>query len=152
MIEILHTAPDHGVPMRSVAFLDLVAGMGVVGDRNFGKAQWPGQNLTLVEAECLEAFLVASGIPCDLSLTRRSVVTRGVRLNPLVGETFRIGEVVLRGVDLCEPCTTLGTYLGITGLSPEEVVSRLSGKAGLRCDCLVGGRIRVGQSLEVSTP
>lgn len=138
--------------MRSVAFLDLVSGMGVVGDRNFGKTQWPGQNLTLIEAERVEEFLAAAGHPFDLSLTRRSVVTRGVRLNPLVGETFRIGDVVLRGVDLCEPCTTLGIYLGPAGLSPEEVVSRLSGKAGLRCDCLVGGRIRVGQTLEVSPP
>lgn len=152
MIELLHTAPTTGAPIRSVAFLDLVAGMGVVGDRNFGKNLWPGQNLTFVEAESVEEFLAVSGSTPDLSLTRRSVVTRGVRLNRLVGATFRIGDVVLRGIDLCEPCMTLGGYLRSTGRSPEEVVSALSGKAGLRCDCIVGGRIRVGQSLEFDLP
>lgn len=34
----------------------IAAGKGLKGDRNFGLNRWPGQNLTLVEAEEIEAF------------------------------------------------------------------------------------------------
>ena len=36
--------------------------------------------------------------------TRRNLLTRSVPLNHLVGKTFKIGAVVLRGIRLCKPC------------------------------------------------
>ena len=64
--------------------------MGVVGDRNFGVSRHPGQNLTLVEAEEIERFCAEQARVPDLRLTRRNLVTRGVRLNELVNREFSI--------------------------------------------------------------
>ena len=38
---------------------------------------------------------------------RRNVVTRGIRLNPLVGARFTVGGVECAGRRLCEPCAHL---------------------------------------------
>lgn len=71
----------------------------------------PGQNLTLIEAEEIERFCAEHARTSDLSLTRRNLVTRGVRLNDLVNVEFTIGTVKLRGVELCEPWVILGDAL-----------------------------------------
>ncbi|HEU4558112.1 MAG TPA: MOSC domain-containing protein [Longimicrobium sp.] len=120
-----------------------VAGMGLEGDRYFG--QKPGRyaadrQVTLIEAEAVEAVR-AGGVPLTAADARRNVVTRGVRLNELVGRTFRIGDAVLRGVELCHPCGHLAklTYRGVT--------RDLKMRGGLRAEVLRGGGIRVGDAL-----
>jgi MOSC domain-containing protein YiiM len=115
--------------------------MGVVGDRNFGISKHPGQNLTLVEAEEIEGFCAEQARVPDLSLTRRNLVIRGVRLNDLVHVEFRIGEVKLRGVELCEPCVVLGSALAGELLATPAVVKRWVGRGGLRVDVLGDGEI-----------
>jgi MOSC domain-containing protein YiiM len=147
VIEHLFVAAAKGAPLLSVEAFEVVAGMGIVGDRNFGKSRWKGQNLTLVEAEEIESVCAAWGVPADLASTRRNAVVRGVRLNGLVGRDFRIGGVVLRGMELCEPCKTLGGYLSGKGVSIAEVLRAYKGRGGLRCDVVAGGVLRVGQNL-----
>jgi MOSC domain-containing protein YiiM len=115
--------------------------MGIVGDRNFGISKHPGQNLTLVEAEEIERFCAEQARAADLSLTRRNLVTRGVRLNHLVNAEFRIGDVKLRGVELCEPCVVLGSALAGESLAAPAVVKRWVGRGGLRVDVLSDGEI-----------
>jgi MOSC domain-containing protein YiiM len=115
--------------------------MGVVGDRNFGVCRHPGQNLTLVEAEEIERFCAEQARVPDLSLTRRNLVTRGVRLNDLVNREFSIGGVKLRGVELCEPCTILGGALSSESLPSPSVVKRWVGRGGLRVDILSDGEV-----------
>lgn len=75
--------------------------------------------------------------------TRRNLVTRGVRLNELVGRRFRVGEVTLKGVRLCETCGHLEQLAG-TKLRPF-----LAGRAGLRAGIVIGGVIRVGDAIQV---
>ena len=149
MIEYLFLCPERGAPQQACVQLDLLAGQGVQGDRHAGRGDWPGQNLTLVEAEEIEAFCAASGRATDWSLTRRNLVTRGVRLNALVGQRFRIGDCELLGVALCEPCRSLGKRLENARLSGPEVVKYWLGRGGLRVDVLRGGRIAVGDPLIV---
>ncbi len=85
--------------MLSVPEVALVAGSGIVGDRYYGaKQKYPGQNLTLIEAEEIEAFNARNGTSIELTGPRRNVVTRNVRLNLLVGREFYIGAVALRGI------------------------------------------------------
>jgi MOSC domain-containing protein YiiM len=62
----------------------------------------------------------------------------GVALNHLVGTEFRVGEVRLKGVRLCEPC---GYLERVTGL---PVKAGLVHRGGLRAQVLSGGTIRVG--------
>lgn len=149
LVERLFLSPAHGEAQRECLSLDLRVGQGIVGDRHCGRADWAGQNLTLVEAEEIEAFCAASGREIDLSLTRRNVVTRGGRLNELVGRRFRIGEAVLLGVELCEPCGSLGRRLGNAAFDAPAVVKYWLGRGGLRADVLVAGRLARGDALVI---
>lgn len=150
IVERIFISPERGAPQAECERIALRRGMGALGDRNFGLSGHPGQNLTLVEAEEIERFCAEQGRASDLSLTRRNLVTRGVRLNDLVGVEFTVGGVRVRGVELCEPCAVLGSLLGTESLAAAAVVKRWVGRGGLRVDVLDDGdlvreaRIEVG--------
>jgi MOSC domain-containing protein YiiM len=140
-VERIFTSPERGAPQVECERISLTSGMGVVGDRNFGVSRHPGQNLTLVEAEEIERFCAEQTRLPDLSLTRRNLVTRGVRLNDLLNREFSIGGVKLRGVELCEPCTIFGGALSSESLPTPSVIKRWVGRGGLRVDVLTDGEI-----------
>jgi MOSC domain-containing protein YiiM len=77
----------------------------------------------------------------DPGATRRNIVTRGVPLKHLVGQQFRVGDVTLRGLRLCEPCAHLER------LSHPGVREALIHRGGLRAQILTDGTIRVGDSI-----
>ena len=144
--------PDDGNAMAPAEELVLVAGAGIEGDRYFAFDQtYAGQNLTLIENEEIEAFNAAHGTAIGVTEPRRNVITRGIRLNALVGREFAVGEVRLRGVELCEPCGTLATHLAETGVTKSEIVRAFTHRAGLRVDVLNSGRIRVGDAILVDS-
>jgi len=147
MIEALYIAAKSGEPMQSVDSIELVAGKGIVGDRNFDCHVWPGQNLTFIEAEQVEAFNQRFNRDIRPIHMRRSVVTRGVDLNALETSRFFIGDVCLQGIELCEPCKTLGDRLQTASMSPAQVVKAWVKRGGLRCTVVTGGVIQLGQSL-----
>ena len=148
MIEHIFISSNRGAGQVSIEQADVRASMGIVGDRNFGLAVHPGQNLTLIEAEEIEGFCTLHDRKIDLSITRRNLVTRGVQLNTLVGKEFRVGDVLLLGVELCEPCTILGESLASNDLSSPNVIKHWLGRGGLRTDVLVGGFLNVGASIK----
>ena len=126
-------------PMQSVDEVRAVPGRGLEGDRYFDHPRMePKRELTLVEAEAIEAFRSEFKIDFRLDGTRRNVITRGVPLNHLVGKEFWIGDVKARGVQLCEPCATLQR------LSHPKVLPGLIHRGGLRAQILSEGMIRVG--------
>ena len=130
-------------PMRSVDEVRAVPGKGLEGDRyfvrqgTFYKPQ-PDRELTLIEAEAIEALRSEFQVEFDLSASRRNLVTRGVPLNHLVGKEFWIGEVKARGLRLCEPCAHLQR------LSHPKVLPGLVHRGGLRAQILSEGTIKVG--------
>ena len=148
-VERIYTRPVAGAAQLEQAQVSVVAGAGIEGDRYFGRHEEPGQNLTLVEAEEIEAFLDAHQRPHDLSISGRNVVTRGVRLNELVGREFMLGSLRLRGVELCEPCLGLGHALAAPGLPSAMVVKHFIRRAGLRADVLSGGTLACGARLSL---
>jgi len=147
VIERIFIRQAHGGSQVECEQAVMIAGAGSAGDRYFGSQDEPGQNLTLVEAEEIEAFIREQKRPYDLSITKRNFITRGVRLNQLVGQEFMVGSVRLRGVLLCEPCEFLGKSLESTDLNVEAVVRRLVHKAGLRVDVLTSGVIARGAKI-----
>lgn len=149
LVERLFLSPARGDAQRECQQLELQAGQGVVGDRHFARADWVGQQLTLVEAEEIERFCTHTGRANDLSLTRRNVVTRGMRLNRLVGRRFRAGNCLLLGVELCEPCRTLGQRLATETVAPSEVVKYWLGRGGLRAQVLSSGRLACGDAMRL---
>lgn len=147
-IERIFISPARGVPQVEYDRITVHAGLGPVGDRNYGVSAHPGQSLTLVEAEEIERFCAQYNKVTDLSVTRRNLVTRGVRLNDLLNAEFTIGGVKLRGIELCEPCLILGNNLGTESLAAAVVVKHWVGRGGLRVDVLTSGEIVRGASLQ----
>ena len=72
------------------------------------------------------------GLRLDPGKARRNVVTRGVDPNGLVGEEFRVREVLLRGVRPAEPCAHLAQMVG------EEALRGLVHRGGLRTKIVTG--------------
>jgi MOSC domain-containing protein YiiM len=147
-VESIHLAPSAGAAMRALEEVRLVAGRGIAGDRyhdgagEFSPAEpEPDHELTLIELEEVERFNREAGLTLEAGQLRRNVVTRGARLNDLVGVEFYLGEARLRGIRLCEPCRYLAEHVH------PEVLRGLVHRAGLRAAILRGGTLRVGDVL-----
>ena len=145
-VEGIFLAGERGAPRTAADHVRAVAGNGLEGDRYFGHRRGgakrdPERQVTLIEAEAVDAVraTVAGFAPGD---ARRNVVTRGVRLNDLVGRTFRVGGALLRGVERCDPCSRL------TRLTYRGVERDLRDRGGLRAEILESGDIRVGDAVE----
>src|SRR6266481_2590665 len=114
-VEQIFIAAESGDAPHAVPAVLAHAGRGLEGDRNLSAPdRWiaTGCALTLIEAEVIDAVLEEHGLDLRDGRSRRQVVTRGVRLNDLVGREFRVGDIRCRGVELCEPCQHLSRLLG----------------------------------------
>ena len=60
-----------------------------------------GYDLTLIEAEVLDELTLPDGQRLGYEEARRNIVTRGIDLNTLVGQRFRVGDVECVGRRLC---------------------------------------------------
>lgn len=149
MIEAIFIAARSGEPQVSVDGVSVIPGKGIVGDRNFDRSDWPGQNITFIEAEAVEDFNRTFNLTISPGDTRRNVVTRGVRLNDLVGRLFEVGGARFYGVELCEPCATLGDELATDTLPASRVVKAWVHKGGLRANVISDGELRCGMRFSV---
>jgi len=138
--------------MHSVTEARAVAGKGLEGDRYFSgcgtftpQTPKPDYELTLIEIENVVAFARESGLLFDPAQARRNIVTEGVRLNDLAGREFRVGEVRIRGIRLCEPCHYLAS------VSHPSVLPGLVHKGGLRAQIVSEGIIRVGDPVTLES-
>jgi MOSC domain-containing protein YiiM len=147
-VEAIHVAREATRPPEAVTEIRAVPGRGLEGDRYFlGTGTYSshpgsGREVTLIEAEAIEAIAREAGIALPPGASRRNIVTRGVPLNHLVGERFRIGEVVLEATRLCEPCAHLEALTG------KGVLRELLHRGGLRTVVVKEGTIRVGDLIE----
>lgn len=147
MIEKIYIAPARRANQIELNVAELVQGKGIIGDRNFDKSTWPGQNITFIEIEEIENFNRIFNRNINSSSTRRNVITRGIRLNELVGKVFIIGECRFRGIELCEPCSILGEILEDQSMKKHDVVRAFVNKGGLRADVLSSGNISVNMKI-----
>jgi MOSC domain-containing protein YiiM len=136
-VEAIYISAEHGELPHAVDSVHAIAGKGLEGNRYFDEGK-PESELTLIEAEALEALAAEHGIELDAAASRRNVLTRGVRLNDLVGERFRVGELECRGIELCEPCSYLESK------TKPGIVKGLVHRAGLNAEILAGGELRPG--------
>ena len=143
---------DPRSPMRAVDSVRAVPGKGLEGDRYFDKAGTFSKNstddreITLIEAEAIEAVGRNYNVELAPNETRRNLLTRGVALNHLVNLEFAIGNVRLRGLRLCEPCGHLSK------LTRPGVKEALVHRGGLRAKILTEGMIHVGDEVLLSSP
>lgn len=124
----------------------LEAGKGIKGDRYHTNASaWiadgrsaPENQISLIDADSIDAFLASNPSEKQLSYGdfRRSIITRGLDLNQLVGKDFFIGDVRCRGTELCEPCSFLAQTVH------SAVLPLLINRGGLRAIVLENGMVK----------
>jgi hypothetical protein len=142
VVEAIVTAPDAEAAGVTTVRVGAQAGRGLEGDRyfeqrgTFSNQHARGHDLTLIEAEALEALALSP------EQARRNVVTRGIDLNALVGKRFTVGGVECFGQRLCEPCAHLERLVGRPG-----TLRALVHRAGLRADVLSDGKLAVGDEI-----
>jgi MOSC domain-containing protein YiiM len=136
---------QHGGAVECRSSVAAVSARGLVGDRYFhlDPSAADHDDVTLIEAEAIDAVAVILGRELPIGITRRNIVTRGIRLNDLVGRELTVGPVRMVGTDRCDPCMHL-EKLSVPGLSRALV-----GRGGLRATVIVGGTLSVGDPIRV---
>ena len=144
----IHVAGSKGQPQQEVPEAELVAGAGLKGDRYFGS---PGV-ISLIEQEAIATFNAKHGTAVEAPQTRRNLLTEGIRLNPLVGQTFWLGGVELLGMEFCDPCSTLGQLLSTEQVTPAQVVRGFAVSGGLRAYVRGSGAVKPGAVISTTAP
>lgn len=152
-VEFVHVAREAGAPPEQREAAEAVVGKGLQGDRYFENEgtfstddEDRTRDVTLIEAEAIEQAEAEYDVRFEPGAHRRNLTVRGVGLNRLLGERFRVGDAVVEGSELCEPCTYLERKLAEKGVQ-EALVHR----GGLRCAIVEGGEIAVGDDVAPTT-
>src|SRR5262249_51811198 len=99
-LEAIYVASEKKAQLKPLSEVKAIAGSGLEGDRycrqagTFSKSGNPDREVTLIEAEAIEALHREAEIDLEPGQARRNLITRSVPLNHLVGEEFRVGEVI----------------------------------------------------------
>ena len=122
------------------------SGLGIVGDRYFGRPAHRNAAVTVLAVEGIESLARELGVPApDPLLARRNVVLRGAEVEALRGQGFSLdcgsGEVLLLGGRPANPCAWLDLVLG------PGFHRGLRGRAGIRCAALGDGVLRIGPAV-----
>lgn len=141
-INKIFIGPVRGGPMDQVESVMAMEGKGLAGDRySIGEGSYSKsrgiRDVTLIEIESLWDFFRQSGIDLHPSLSRRNLLTEGVRLKDLIGKQFFVGEVELKGLRVCPPCGHLARLVGI-----PDIVKDLAESGGIYAEIVEGGVIR----------
>ena len=140
-------APRKGIELQPIERVEAIPGRGLVGDRYFLKEgtfspkDGPDREVTLIEMEALEGLAREHEITLQPAHARRNLLTRCVPLNHLVGKTFTVGGVTLRGIRLCEPCGHLAK------LTCKGIEKGLIHRGGLRAQVVNGGALETGAAV-----
>ena len=130
--------------IEEVESIEVLANKGVVGDRHFDNYNDPYCQLSLIEAENIDEYNLKFGLNIPYLDFRRNIITKGIKLNDLVGKRLSIGNVEVEGIDLCRPCRHLTEML-----DQENILKEFLRKGGLRCQILSSSKIKVGDVIKV---
>ncbi|WP_121627094.1 MOSC domain-containing protein [Poseidonibacter antarcticus] len=148
----LFISPNTKSTMQEVNQMILEKEKGIFGDRyynqegtfsNKGKTE-PDRDVTLIEIEKINEFNDNFNQDITAEDFRRNIVVSNCDLNSLVDKEFQIGNVVLKGIRLCEPCKYLAEKL-----DNDKVLTEMIHKSGLRAQIIKGGSIEMTSQLEV---
>ena len=130
--------------IEEVEKVELLSGKGIVDDRHFNENNDVKNQITLIESENIDYYNDKFKTNYSYLEFRRNVVTKGIRLNDLVGKKLLIGDVNLAVHDLCRPCKNLQEKLG-----KDNIIKEFLRRGGLRCEILNSGTVVVGDSIKV---
>ena len=135
---------NNNQPIKEVNSIEVLANKGIVGDRHFHDFNDPYNQLSLIESENIDEYNIKFGLNIPYIDFRRNVITKGIKLNNLVGKKFQVGKVKLEGIDLCRPCKHLSEVL-----NQENIIKEFLRRGGLRCQILNSSKIEVGDKIKV---
>ena len=130
--------------INEVDSIQVLANKGVVGDRHFSDFNDPYNQLSLIESENIDFYNLNNGLNIPYLNFRRNIVTKGVKLNDLVGKKFLVGNVKLEGIDLCRPCRHLAETL-----NQDNRIKEFLRSGGLRCQILSSSSLKVGDEIKI---
>ena len=130
--------------IKEVNSIDVLANQGILGDRHFQEFNDPFNQLSMIEAENIDYYNSKYELNIPYLDFRRNIVTKGIKLNNLVGKKLQIGKVKLEGIDLCRPCKHLSEVL-----NQDNIIKEFLRGGGLRCQILSSSTIEVGDKIKV---
>ena len=130
--------------IEEVDSIEVIANKGVVGDRHFDDYNDPYCQLSLIESENIDYYNTKFGLNISYIDFRRNIITKGIKLNDLVGKKILIGNVKVEGIDLCRPCRHLTEML-----NQENILKEFLRRGGLRCQILSSSNISVGDKISI---
>ena len=137
-------AKNNSREIQEVNEINLSAGKGIVGDRYFQKKNEDRNQLTLIESENIDYYNDKFNLKIPYLNFRRNIVTKGIKLNELVGKKIIIGKTETKGIDLCRPCRSLQENLG-----QNNIIKEFLRMGGLRCAILTSSNIKVGDEIKI---
>ena len=120
-------------------------GTGLDGDHHARSGRSKRQ-VTIIQSEHLTVvgqLLKKAVHPSDV---RRNLAVSGINVLALKNERFRIGEVVLEGTGVCNPCSRMEQNLGTGGYNA------MRGHGGITARVISGGEIRLGDEVVALGP
>ena len=115
--------------------IEIRAGLGIVGDRYFGRPAHRDAGVTVIARESLPAGV-------GLAEVRRNILVAGIAVDDLIGATLCLdsgdGPVCLRVNRRANPCAWMDVTVG------PGAWRALRGRGGVRCTPLTDGVLRVG--------
>ena len=137
-------ASNNNKKIKEVDSIEVLANKGIVGDRHFDDYNDPYCQLSLIESENIDYYNTKFGLNIPYIDFRRNIITKGVRLNDLVGKKLLIGNVKVEGIDLCRPCRHLTEML-----NQDNILKEFLRRGGLRCQILSSSNIFVGDKISI---
>src|SRR3989344_7171222 len=145
-VERIFICSNEGEPMHELKSVMVIEQLGLEGDRYAcERGAWSKsrrkviRQVSLIEAEAINTANIGLVNPFLPSETRRNIVVKNFPLNDFVGKEFRIGNVRMRGVELCDPCQRPSKLCGKFGFEKLFL-----GYGGLRAEILNSGQISIG--------
>ena len=97
--------------IKEVNSIKVLANKGIMGDRHFREFNDPYCQLSIIESENIDYYNYKYGLNILYIDFRRNIVTKGIKLNYLIGKKLQIGKVIVEAIDLCRPCRHLTELL-----------------------------------------
>ena len=135
---------NNNKPINEVSSINVLANQGIIGDRHFKQFNDPYNQLTLIESENIDNYNIKHGINIPYIDFRRNIITKGIKLNDLVGKKILVGKVKLEVIDLCRPCKHLCEVLG-----QENIIKEFLRRGGIRCQILTSSSIKINDKISI---
>jgi MOSC domain-containing protein YiiM len=141
-VQWIGVRPERKGRMNMLDSVEAIENRGLVGDRSCEKSNGSARQVTLINAEDIEAlarFLNYENI--DPAVLRRNIVVSGLNLKSMRYQTLQVGTAVVEIGAHCHPCSRMEQALG------KGALLAMYGYGGYCAKVLKSGVINLGDEL-----